>query len=177
MNQDRYKEIYNCYHPLVFKIILAMTKDRQAAEDLAQDTFFALYLQGTEKFRDTAKMKYWLIKSATHKTYDYLKRNRKIIPVSVDFFHELSVKENLYLKVEEAELVTALYRAIDRLTEEQKAIVILYYFNQIPQAEIAETLKIPRGTVKSRLHKARLLLKLRLLNEYVAVTGTRKEEA
>ena len=162
MNQREFKENYNRHHRVVFKVILVLVKDYQTAEDLTQDTFFALHLHGLKNFKEPSKIKSWLVITATRKAYDYLKRNRKAIPVAEEFFHELGVEDNLYRKIEEEETVAALYQAIDSLPEDYKTMLILYYFDQVPQTKIAEILKIPPGTVKSRLHKARLLLKLQL---------------
>ena len=169
-------QIYKQYHPIVFKIVLAILKDRQVAEDLVQDSFFALYIYGYGNFKETSKIKNWLIKTATYKAYDYLRRNRKIIPIAVEFFNERGSEENLYLKIEEEEMVTTLYRAIDSLSEEYKTILILYYFNQITQIDLAEILQIPLGTVKSRLNKARRLIKLYLAKEYESVAVNTGEE-
>jgi RNA polymerase sigma-70 factor (ECF subfamily) len=177
MHKERFKEIYDQYHRELFTVIYALVKDHQTAEDLTQDTFFALYIDGLRNIREPSKIKYWLFKTAKHKTLNYFKRNQKMVPISPDFFNELGVEENLHLKIEEEETAKVLDQAMGSLSKEQKTVLILYYFNQMPQAAIAETLKIPLGTVKSRLNKARRLIQLHLQKEHVAATAVREEEA
>ena len=121
--------------------------NKEDAQDIVQETC----LVASQKFntlRDKSLFKAWLIRIANNKCIDYFRRKSKIETISFD-----NVSEN-ELKVEK-QTENAVAETIDLLPETDKRILYLYYFYDLSQKEIANTLNIPVGTVKSRLHYAK----------------------
>jgi len=131
-----------------------------------QEVFLTLYFK-SGSIRDRNKIKYWLARTAANRAIDYLRRSQKAIALSKDFFIQLP--DNPWadpgLETDKKELAREIHKAINRLPEEMKVLVILYYFLELPQKEIATTMGLPQGTVKTRLRRARLAIKAHLLKE------------
>ncbi|MFC1586974.1 RNA polymerase sigma factor [Planctomycetota bacterium] len=145
--------------------------DRCEAEDFAQEVFVKVYL-ARASYQDKSKFSTYLFRIATNYWIDYLRtkgKHRK--PVSLD--KEIGQGEDTnqlanmitsgQLTPEEIvlrrEQMARTRQAIDSLPEEQKIVFILSETQGMKYQEIAETLDVPLGTVKSRIHAA--VLKLR----------------
>ena len=154
------------YQNLVYSVAVSIIKDIQLAEDIVQEVFLTLYFK-SGSIRDRNKIKHWLARTTANRAIDFLRRSQKIVILSEDFFGKLpnSTWADPVVEMDKKELVLEIHKAIDKLPEDIKILVILYYFVEIPQKEIAEILGIPLGTVKSRLRRARLTLKGHLLRE------------
>ena len=136
------------------------------AEDLYQETWLKV-VKNIEKYDDTKPFEPWLTKICVN-TYRNTLRRRIRSPV-FDGFASTEEKEAVFAgfpaSQEEKEDYSVLYRAIDRLPEKLRVTVILFYFQDMDIGSAAGGLGIPVGTVKSRLNKARKLLKEALSNE------------
>jgi RNA polymerase sigma-70 factor (ECF subfamily) len=125
-----------------------------------QEVFITLYYKAGS-IRDRKKIKSWLAKTAANRAIDFLRRAQKTVTLSDDFFAR--IPDNTWadpvIEMDKKELVREIHKAIGLLPEETKVLVVLYYFGEIPQKEIAATLGIPPGTVKTRLRRARLAIK------------------
>ena len=121
--------------------------NREDAQDIIQEACL-IASQKFDTLRDKALFKAWLIRIANNKCVDYYRRKSKIETIS---FENVSDAE---LQIEK-KTENAVVETIDLLPETDKRILYLYYFYDLSQKEIANTLKIPIGTVKSRLHYAK----------------------
>ena len=139
--------------------------DRQLAEDLAQEAFLRV-LRGIHQYRYPRRFKPWLYAIATNIARDHYK--------SADARHTLNMNEadNVNLPAEEPEEAVLqtdeeqhLIGALRTLPPHQRETVILRYYQELSLAEIAETLSIPIGTVKSRLAAGLRQLKTQLEQE------------
>ncbi len=143
------------------------------AEDVFQSTFLQVY-QKAEQFDSGRKVRPWLYAIATHQAIDALRRQNRRASVSLDqitsttegetgtWLDTFAATEREPLAgmelTEQRERVRA---ALEELPEHLKITVILAYYQELKYRDIAEILKIPVGTVKSRLHAA-----LRKLHDY-----------
>ena len=118
------------------------------AEDVLQEVYAAA-AQRFPALRDEARFKEWLLGIARHKCADYFRARRPEVPVDA-----LAIRE-----VEPSrpgrEHVSAVRETLTRLSPAERQLLFLFYWQELPQAEIACRLGIPVGTVKSRLHAAR----------------------
>ena len=105
--------------------------------------------------------KTWMTRIIINKCYDILRKKSKVIPFESEFVENVEEKSNFSEKVE-------MQMILDKLDKDFKEIVILYYYNNFKQDEIARILDIPKGTVKSRLHRAKSEI-LRILNSQKGV--------
>ncbi len=157
------KNIYLDYQNLIYSVAVSIIKDAQLAEDIVQEVFVTLYYKASD-IRDKNKIKPWLVRTTVNRAIDYTRRRQKVVTLADDFFDNMqnNTLADPASEMDEKELTMEIHRAIKTLPADMKALVILYYFAEMPQKEIAETLAMPLGTVKTRLRRARLALKSNL---------------
>jgi RNA polymerase sigma-70 factor, ECF subfamily len=169
---DRYKD-------RVFTLCLRWMGDPHAAEDVAQDVFIALY-RSLATFRGDSQLSTWVYRVVINhcknrKMYRRRRQYDQHEPLEGDG-EEDSPKRQLAdsgpgadASLRSAQAERLLDEAMGNLDEEQRQILILREVQDLSYEEIAELLALPRGTVKSRLHRARLelaaVLTRRLANE------------
>jgi len=144
----------------VFNLIVRMVRDPALAEDLAQETFVKVFTR-LASYDAGYKFASWILKIAHNTTIDHLRqaRPRTASLDSADDSTEAgpydSTTPSPLALVERKELADVLDTAIDRLRPEYRQVVILRYQEELSYEEIAGTLALPLGTVKSYLHRAR----------------------
>ncbi|HJR64180.1 MAG TPA: sigma-70 family RNA polymerase sigma factor [Gemmatimonadaceae bacterium] len=165
--EEAFRELIRRYERPVFSLIYRMVRDREAAEDLGQETFIKV-LNHIDRYRPEFKLSSWLFKIANNITIDYL-RKRQLNTVSIDGSpHAVSAAEaeatsfdveargeTALEELESRELGTAIERAIARLRPEYRACILLRHVEGRSYEEIAATLDLPLGTVKTYIHRAR----------------------
>jgi RNA polymerase sigma-70 factor, ECF subfamily len=157
-------QLYDRYSRLIFSLALAIVNDRATAEEVTLDVFMRVWQKAASYRVDQAKVSTWLTHIARHHAIDVLRR-RAVRPdqytanweeeVSNDELPEHDPQEFAELSFQRERVQAALVQ----LPDEQKQALILAYFNGYTQREIAEKLKQPLGTIKTRLRLA--LQKLR----------------
>ena len=162
-----FRELVRRYERPVFSLIFRMVRDRQTAEDLAQDTFIKV-LNHIDRYRPEFKLSSWLFKIANNVTIDHL-RKRQLSTVSIDgsphaasaaeieatSFDVEARGESPLDEIEARELGSAIERAIATLRPEYRACIMLRHVEGRSYEEIAATLDLPLGTVKTYIHRAR----------------------
>jgi RNA polymerase sigma-70 factor (ECF subfamily) len=150
---------------MVLAVAYRLCGDAALAEDIAQDAFIRVW-DRLSTFRPEGNFKGWLCRIATNLTIDALRRKKPTVDVDGQraILEAPSDRpEVAALKSERALLVRA---AILRLPEQSRATLVLREYEGFSYREIADTLDIPLGTVKSRLNDARQRLRAELA-EYV----------
>lgn len=150
-------ELYRRYAPIALKTGFLLVGDRALAEDLVQETFIQV-IRKIHTLRDPSRFRPWLLQILANaaKTARHKALWRRWLSLDI---HEhdkpdcatASAQEHL----EEFEATWELRAGIKRLKPAHRAVVVLHYFNELPEQEIADVLKCPVGTVKSRLFYAR----------------------
>lgn len=127
------------------------------ADDLYQDTWLKV-LRYFDRYDSSREFEPWLTRICIN---TYRSKLRRIARSPVFRFHTNEEQDAVMQKLAapEKEDYAALYAAIDQLPEKLRMTVILFYFRDMDIASVSEVLGLPSGTVKSRLHKARKLLK------------------
>ncbi len=127
-----------------------LTGDAEAAWDITQDSWLGI-IKGLRKLQDPAKFKAWAYRITTNKSIDRIRKSKAVKQISIE---ELQDHQH-----EEEEKDTGVKELMEKLDIRKQVVLSLYYFEQLSVPEISVALKIPQGTVKSRLHKARKELK------------------
>ena len=163
---DRYK---NRLQNVIYRYV----RDFQRSEDLAQEAFVRVYLH-RERYRKTGKFSTWIFTIAVNLAKNEIRRKVRLRNVlSIDHLKELLGDAEPFLRdpspdadreVERDQTSTVIGRAIARLPEVYRDALILRDIEGLSYEEIAEVLDVPGGTVRSRINRARLLLKDRLRN-------------
>ena len=163
MTLDDIELLVDRYGKEIYSFCLKLTLNKEDAEDLYQNTFLKA-LELRKKLNKNNNPKAFLITIAINlwKNYKrkYVRRN-KIAPLIYidDCNHKITTSisaENIALKnILEAELIIS----VNNLKEKFRLPIIMYYNGSLSIEEISKILKIPKGTVKSRLHKGRMIIK------------------
>ncbi len=141
-----------------------LTGSRAAAEDVFQETFLQVH-QSAHTFDLSRRFRPWMYTIAVNKGRDWHRRNkrRKALSLSVpvgedarDSFVDLLAADTASpdAPISASEEAAKVKRVVDTMPEHQREIILLSYFQKLSYNQIAETLRIPLGTVKSRLHAA-----------------------
>ena len=165
--ESAFRELIRRYERPVFSLIYRMVRDSTAAEDLAQDAFIKV-LNHLDKYRPEFKFSSWLFKIANNVAIDHL-RKRQLDTISMDGSpHATTAAEIEATSIELAdqgespldalasrELGAAIEDAIGKLRPEYRNCIILRHVEGRSYEEIAATLDLPLGTVKTYIHRAR----------------------
>lgn len=157
---DQYIKIYG---KRLYGLCMTLCADRHEADDLYQDTWMKV-IRSIDQFDRSKDFEPWLTRLCVNTYRDKLRRLSRSPFLS---FSSNDAKDAVFATVAAPEQkdYTDLYAAIDRLPEKLRLAIILFYFEDMDISKTAETLGIPPGTVKSRLNKARKLLKEVLTDE------------
>jgi RNA polymerase sigma-70 factor, ECF subfamily len=164
-DREAYSELVTRYQDRIFTLCLRWMRHRQVAEEVAQDIFIAVY-RALPRFRGEAKFSTWIFRVATnHCKNRRLYRQRRHVdqhePLEGrprDDGPERQLPDHgpgTDRAAHRSEAVEMLQEALDSLDESHRTIVVLRDIEGLSYEEIADILDLARGTVKSRLHRAR----------------------
>ena len=151
------------YQHRVFGVALRMLRNRAEAEEVAQEVFLRVH-RAIDEFRGEAKLSTWLYTIASRLCLNRLASGERHAPREGEETLErlASGDADPADELERSELETALHRAIGELPEERRIVVVLRDVEGLSYEEIAQALGLELGTVRSRLHRARMDLKEKL---------------
>ncbi len=166
----RFEELVSAYQNRLFGAMFVMLGDRQDAEDVTQEAFTRAFLK-LEAFQAKSSFFTWLHRIAFNLAIDLRrreKRARSIGRVSMEVASDVlqSSEPSPSAQSEQSETQRKIYEALAKIDPERRSVITLRDLQGMDYAEIAEVLAIPIGTVRSRLHRARIELK-ELLADYV----------
>ena len=161
------------YGKEIYSFCLYLTGAREWADELYQDTFLTAMEHITQLHNEAGtNLKSYLLSVAIRLWKNKRRKaawRRRIAPEqSMDapggevLTGETELTDSIETEVLRAEERRQVQRAVDTLPEKYRVVVLLYYMEELPLAQIASLLHIPSGTVKSRLHQARKLLRQQL---------------
>ncbi|MEO6332475.1 MAG: sigma-70 family RNA polymerase sigma factor [Gemmatimonadaceae bacterium] len=162
-----FRELLRRYERPVFSLVFRMVRDRDTAEDLAQESFIKV-LNHIDRYRPEFKFSSWLFKIANNVAIDHL-RKRTVDTVSLEgsryatttaeaestAIPVASKDESALEEMESKELGGAIEKAVAALRPEYRACILLRHVEDRSYEEIAATLDLPLGTVKTYIHRAR----------------------
>ncbi|HEY3367523.1 MAG TPA: RNA polymerase sigma factor [Symbiobacteriaceae bacterium] len=149
-------ELFGEYRVRAFRTALLMTRDRVLAEDITQEAFIRAYL-AIGRCDPERPFLPWLLRILINLSRNACKQRKRL--VSMEGLPEAGGPDDRFSASEERIVVWRALMQLDRLHRE---VLMLRYYHDFSDAETAEALDIPVGTVKSRLHTARRLLGQRL---------------
>lgn len=163
-------ELIATYSPRVRLYLRKMSRDAAAADDLLQDTWFDVY-RTINRLRRPEAFVAWLYRIARDKVYrDLRRRHVPIAPDAEDLAHAVpAAADDEAFTPDDAEAVRA---ALDALPAPQREVLVLRFVQEMTYEQIADVLDRPVGTVRSRIHYARLALRAQL--EAQAAAGDEK---
>jgi RNA polymerase sigma-70 factor, ECF subfamily len=170
-SETAYRELLGRYQRPVFSLIYRMVRDREQAEDLAQETFVKVFNNIT-RYDPRYKFSSWIFKIASNQTIDHLRR-KELDTVSLDGSRQARTQEEAESSrisvessgpnpeefVEARELGAEIEAAIGGLRPEYRTAIVLRHVEGRAYEEIAEIMEVPLGTVKTYIHRARTELR------------------
>ena len=169
--ESAFRELVRRYERPVFSLVFRMVRDRETAEELAQETFIKV-LNNIDRYQPQFKFSSWLFKIANNIAIDHL-RKRQIVTISMDgsphaataaeaeatSFDVAIRQESALEEMEARELGSEIEKAIAKLRPEYRSCIMLRHVEGRSYEEIAATLDLPLGTVKTYIHRARIQLR------------------
>jgi RNA polymerase sigma-70 factor, ECF subfamily len=167
----RYEAIVHRYARHVYNIAYRMAGNEADARDLSQEAFLRVY-RALRRVEPGAPLESWLYRIVSNLYIDLLRKRPRVRMESLDLpvetprgavlreFPDLASSPEAILEREQ--LDGAIQRALGTLSEELRLVVVLSDIEGFSYEEIAQFLRVPLGTVKSRLHRARHILQERL---------------
>lgn len=151
------------YQRRVVGVALAVVHNQDDAIELAQETFVRAF-ENLSKFESRSSFSTWLYRIAANLAIDFWRREaRHVVLRGEDADNELSKlpasRGDSFKEVSRLELSARLRQALQELTPEHRAVILLREVEGMSYDEISEVLQCPRGTVMSRLHYARTHLR------------------
>ena len=152
-----FDQLYQEHAPMLYTYLLRLLTDEQAAQDVLQIVFLAVWQQAG-KFRGEASVRTWLLRIASYQAISWHRHNHQQQNLSeVEWIEELNWQE-IRSNFERIEEYQGLQQALFHLSAEQRALLELTFVHELPPQQIASILSCPVGTVKSRLHRTLRLL-------------------
>jgi RNA polymerase sigma-70 factor (ECF subfamily) len=152
------------YHERLYAVVVRIVHDRADAEEVTQETFLRAY-RNLASFHLDSALYTWLYRIAVNAAVDLAKKRRRRQHLSLDD-EELVLDGALPAagqdpgeEYERAELVQLVREGIEALPERYRVILLLREYSDMSYESLAEVLELPKGTVESRLFRARMKLK------------------
>jgi RNA polymerase sigma-70 factor (ECF subfamily) len=166
-SEAAYRELLDRYQRPVFSLVFRMVRDREQAEDLAQEAFVRVF-NNIERYDPRRKFSSWIFKIANNLAIDSL-RKRTVKTISLDGAPNATDAESTrattidpasgepdpHQRLEAQELGEEIERAIGTLRPEYRTAVLLRHVEGRAYEEIATIMDVPLGTVKTYIHRAR----------------------
>jgi RNA polymerase sigma-70 factor (ECF subfamily) len=159
-----FADIVAANQSMVFSVALRFLRNREVAEELAQDVFLQCYRQ-LEQFEDAAHACSWLRRAICHRSIDELRKRRFRPAIGLDDVPEPASADGA---MPDLMMQDRLRDLVGELPEKARMVVVLRYQEDLLPAEIAELLEMPVSTVKSHLHRSLALLRGRLEKRGIA---------
>ncbi|KEZ52840.1 sigma-70 family RNA polymerase sigma factor [Metabacillus indicus] len=158
-------EIMQEYGTEILKLVYTYVRNQQTAEDLTQDIFVKCY-RSLHTYNGKSKLRTWLWRIAINKCKDYLKSwDYKHVTPSNDQWKDSPSSEETEYAVIKKEEESELFFAVMNLPVNYREVIYLYYFEELSIDEIARITSCAAGTVKTRMRRAKQLLKAGLKEE------------
>lgn len=170
-DQSAYAELYKNYVKYAYGAALLIVKDSTIASDVCQDSFVRVY-ENISKFKDGLPFKPWfyriIVNEAMRLTRRIMRWAKPVETVPERACNSLGPEALAINK----ELEHEIQKLMDKIPDKLKIPLILRYYSELTEDEIAHTLKIPLGTVKSRLNRGRQRLGNLFDEQQITIGGT-----
>lgn len=180
-----FETLVTTYEKGVYNLAFRLVSDREDAMDIAQEVFLKAY-QALPRFRGDSRFSTWIYRVCVNASLDHLRRKQRSASYSLDepvSFKESSVTreieddgESVEDSVETKFLGQAVLSALKDLDAAHRVIILLSDVRGCSYQEIADILELSMGTVKSRLHRARNMLRRLLPAEQFGASSVKSDE-
>jgi RNA polymerase sigma-70 factor, ECF subfamily len=145
--------LFERYHVALFDFLSRTTGDRMAAEDLVQDVFVRI-LKYRQTYRDQSCFETWMFRIARNSRADHFRKRRPVEPIRDGALDVEAPGPSPAQALEQGQDARRLKRALMRLTEDKRELLVLARYQDMSYDRIAALLDIEVGAVKVRVHRA-----------------------
>lgn len=164
-NTKAFNELYSRYNRRLYYFFFKMLgADTENANDFLQDIFLKL-INKPELFNSSCQFSNWIFSVAHNMCKNEYRKREVRKTIQAENTTEQFIDELAEIKDEKEALISTVFNELEKLDESQKSILILKYKENFSVKEISEILALPVGTIKSRLHYARLELSKRITHK------------
>ena len=154
-----FEQLVTAYRNQVFRLALRMCGNEADADEVAQEAFLSAW-KGLPNFRGESRFSTWLYQLTTHAAIDLMRREkRQAAAEDIDEITAADDGPSPQQQVERTETQREIRSALMQLPEEYRQVLLLRFMQELSYEEIGRALKLPVGTVKSRLNRAKAQLK------------------
>lgn len=152
-------EIMNKYGQEILQLVYSYVNNKEVAEDLTQDIFVKCY-KSLHTYKGKSKLRTWLWRIAINHCKDYIKSwyNKKVIVTENESYTGVQ-KESVEQTVIQNDEDHRLASAVMNLPIKYREVIYLFYFEELPIKDIAMVIEVKENTIKTRLKRAKELLK------------------
>ena len=185
-NEAAFEELVYGYEKKLYSLCYHYSGNQEDALDLVQEAFLRVY-RFLPKFRSDASFSTWIYRLTVNVCLDFLRKKKPVLAFSIDqplsledgdVSREIADDTDTPLAIlEKKEARQEIRKAIESLPQEQRVPIVLKEFQGLSYAEIAAVLRIPVGTVRSRISRGRLKLKDIFLRDGTIAAGFPSKEA
>ena len=145
------------YKNMVFSLAFKMTKNREEAEEISQDTFVKAF-KNLHKFKGDSKFSTWLYRIAYHACLDAIKKNKNhnnSVEINEITYNQIKSVDDILQGIERKERAKVMNDCLLKMPEEERSILWMFYFDELSLKEIIEVTNLSEANLKVKLYRAR----------------------
>lgn len=148
------EQFYRHYHSQVHHFALRLVNNNADAAEIANETMLEVW-RAAARFAGESRVRTWLFGIVNHRAIDLLRRRRHTVSTELDDIIDDSPACSVADAIGGAQDATQIRHCVEQLPERQRAVVHLAFFEELSYPEVAEVLKVPVGTIKTRIMHAK----------------------
>lgn len=151
-----FEELYHRYQPYVYNVVYGIVQNPDDARDVTQDVFLHVY-DSLSRFRGGSSLSTWLYRVAVNAAITHVRKQKRHPHIPLDALREFRAETDTEpeQQIARIEAQQAVQEVLAQLPEQQRAVLVLRYFQELSLEEIAEVMNCSVAAVKVRLHRAR----------------------
>ena len=156
-NVNAFAFLVEKYKHMVYTLAIRIVKDREEAEEISQDAFVKSF-KNLDKFKGDSKFSTWIYKIAYYASLDVVKRNKRFAySENIDDLNDsdLGNVQDALTYIHEKERKKIINDALLKLNEDERTILTLYYFEELPVKEISKVVNLSVDNIKTKLFRSR----------------------
>lgn len=159
-NREAMATLYDRHAALIYRYALRVGRSVSVAEEVTQEVFLAMLRQADQFDPRVALLSTWLCAIARRLVWKQIQNRRRLLPLETDSApaQAVSLPDNPHLLLTHKQDVELVRKGIDALPAQMKEVIILCEFEEMTYEDAAVVLEVPVGTVRSRLHRAKVRL-------------------
>lgn len=157
-DQELYTHIVNRYQEKLLRYANYLVSDNHMSQDIVQTAFIKAF-QNLQGFSTKKKFSSWIYRITHNEAMNSIKKNKKLINLEPSHWQQISSDTDIEEEFDKKQLSIIVKKSIDKLSVKYKAPMSLFYLQDKSYEDISDILRIPTGTVGTRINRGKKLLK------------------